>query len=112
MDTAIWIAAIVILLGGIGAFYYFDNQPGWLRTLGMLAVFGLTAFVASLSLRGKAMLSFLMESRNEVRKVVWPTRQETMQTTLVVLVVVVIVSIFLFLVDTLLGFGVQWLLGT
>jgi preprotein translocase subunit SecE len=112
LDTAKWVAAIAVLIAGIYAFYHFDDQPGWIRTLGMLAVFGLTAWLASLSERGKGLLSFLVESRNEVRKVVWPTRQETMQTTLVVLVVVVIISIFLFLIDTLLGLLVQWLLGS
>ncbi len=112
LDTAIWIAAVLILVGGIYAFYHFSAQPGWQRALGMIAVFGISGYVASLSLRGKSMISFLMEARNEVRKVVWPTRQETLQTTLVVMVVVVIVSIFLFLVDTLLSYLVQLAIGT
>jgi len=71
LDTAIWIAAVLILVGGIYAFYHFSAQPGWQRALGMIAVFGISGYVASLSLRGKSMISFLMEARNEVRKVVW-----------------------------------------
>jgi preprotein translocase subunit SecE len=56
-------------------------------------------------------MSFMQDARTEVRKMVWPTRVETMQTTLMVFVIVFILTIFLWLVDMLLGWGVASLLG-
>jgi preprotein translocase subunit SecE len=60
---------------------------------------------------GRATLSFILSSRNEVRKMVWPTRQETMQTTLFVIATVLIVGVVMWILDLGLGVGLQWLTG-
>ncbi len=111
MDTAkLWIAAI-LLGGAIGAFYYFDTQSMLLRVLGLLAVAGVSAAIALQTLAGRKFWQFASDAKLEVRKVVWPSRQETIQTTLVVLVMVLIIGILLWLVDMLLLTIVRALTG-
>lgn len=116
LDTIKLIVAILLLLVGIAGFYYFESWQGkpvsiFLRVLGLLAVIAIAAVVALSSLPGKRLLGFMRDSRLEVRKMVWPTRAETMQTTLMVIVIVLILSIFLWGVDSLLGWGVKTVLG-
>ena len=67
-----------------------------------LPIMALGIFVALQSTRGQAIREFILDSRTEVRKVVWPSRQETVQTTLIVFAVVVVMAIFLWLVDLVL----------
>jgi preprotein translocase subunit SecE len=69
-------------------------------------------WVALSTVKGKGLLSFMSGARTEVRKMVWPTRVETMQTTLMVVIIVILLSIFLWIVDMLLGWGVKTLLAT
>ena len=109
-DTLKLAAAALILLGGIFGFYYYGNEPLLYRVLGILAVAGVAIAIAMTSRQGMALWSFLQESRTETRKVVWPTKQETWRTTLLVLIVVMIVAIFLWLMDILLRWGVERLL--
>ncbi|EIJ35814.1 protein translocase subunit secE/sec61 gamma [Thiothrix nivea DSM 5205] len=116
LDTVKLIVALILLLAGIAGFYYFENWQGqsvsvlW-RVLGLLAIVALAFVVALSSHSGKRLLGFMKDSRLEVRKMVWPTKAETIQTTLMVMVIVVILSIFLWGVDSLLGWGVKGLLG-
>ena len=62
------------------------------------------------SRQGQALWGFMQDARTETRKVVWPTRQETVRTTLLVFVVVTLVAVFLWLLDILLGWGVESLI--
>lgn len=116
LDTIKLVVALVLLFVGIAGFYYFADWQGepvslLYRVLGLLAVMGVAAYVALTSASGKRLMSFMQDSRIEVRKMVWPTRVETMQTTLMVFVIVFILTLFLWLVDMLLGWGVKSLLG-
>ncbi|CAA6805769.1 MAG: Preprotein translocase subunit SecE (TC 3.A.5.1.1) [uncultured Thiotrichaceae bacterium] len=116
LDTIKLVVALVLLFVGIAGFYYFADWQGepvslLYRVLGLLAVMGVAAYIALTSASGKRLMSFMQDSRTEVRKMVWPTRVETMQTTLMVFVIVFILTIFLWLVDMLLGWGVKSLLG-
>ena len=111
LDTIKLALAALILAAGIGAFYYFGEVSQLLRVLGLLAVAGIAVAVALTSAPGRALWRFATDSRVELRKVVWPSRQETIQTTLIVLVVVLIVGIFLWLVDMLLLNIVKMLTG-
>jgi len=79
--------------------------------LGILAAVGIAIGIAATTAKGKSLIGFLGTSRSEVRKMVWPTRAETMQTTLMVFIMVVILAIFLWFIDMLLGFGVKSLLA-
>jgi preprotein translocase subunit SecE len=103
--------AVAILAVGIIAFYRFDDQLLVLRVLGLLAVAGISVFIAAQSSTGKTIIGFIRGAQTEVRKVVWPTRAETVQTTLAVLLMVFLVGIFLWLLDMVLLWAIQLLTG-
>lgn len=108
----LWALTVLILLGGAYGFYYLEGQAMTLvRVVGLLVVVGIALTVAGQTERGRFMFSFTREADVERRKVVWPTRQETMQTTLIVLAITVLVGIMLFLMDALFGFIVRRLIG-
>jgi preprotein translocase subunit SecE len=111
IDTFKLMTAVLVLLAGVVAFYYFEEESQLLRVLGMLAVAVVAFFIAASSDPGKRGLGFVKEARVEVRKVVWPTRQETLQTTVAVLFMVILVAIMLWLFDMFLGWGVSKLLA-
>ncbi|MEE9326953.1 MAG: preprotein translocase subunit SecE [Cocleimonas sp.] len=110
-DTIKLLVALVILFAGIAGFYYFAEESLLYRVLGLLALVGIAIGVSLTTLKGKNLVGFLGNSRTEVRKMVWPTRAETMQTTLMVFIMVVILAIFLWFIDMLLGAGVKALLS-
>ena len=99
VDTAKLAMSIVIVLGGLVAYYYFGDSSTLLRTLGVLLAVALAAVVALTSMQGKALWKFIQGARVELSKVVWPTKDETIQTTLVVLVVAVIGGVIFWTLD-------------
>ena len=103
--------AVAILAVGIIAFYRFDDQLLVLRVLGLLAVAGISVFIAAQSSTGKNIIGFIRGAQTEVRKVVWPTRAETVQTTLAVILMVFLVGVFLWLLDMVLLWAIQLLTG-
>ena len=110
-DAVKWAVAVALLGGGIGAFYYFADQSLLLRVIGLLLIAGAALVVAIQTEKGRIAWDFVRESRTEVRKVVWPTRKETVQTTLIVLAVVALTAGFLWLVDALFAWVVRLLIG-
>ena len=110
-DTIKLLLALAILIAGIVGFYHFSEESLLYRVLGLLAMVGVALGVTYTTAKGKGLVGFLGLSRAEVRKMVWPTRAETMQTTLIVFILVVILAIFLWFVDMLLGAGVKALLS-
>ena len=105
------VAAALILLGAIVAFYLFSEQALVVRVLGLLVAAGVAAAVAIRSEPGAAAWNFGRGALVEVRKVVWPSRKETTQTTLVVMAMVVVVGIILWVFDMFLSWAVQLLTG-
>ena len=87
------------------------NQPTWLRWLAVLASLVLAGLVAALSRYGVEFRRFVELARIELRKVVWPTRQETLQTTAVVFVFVIIAGVFFWLLDLALAWATKTLTG-
>jgi preprotein translocase subunit SecE len=79
--------------------------------LGLLVAAGVSVFIAAQSTSGRNIISFISGAKAEVRKVVWPTRAETMQTTMAVLLMVLLVGIFLWLLDMVLLWAIQILTG-
>lgn len=104
-------AAIVLATAGMVGFYYFPNTNLLLRVVGLLAMALVAVGVVYTTAMGKSAWVFMGETRQEVRKIVWPTSRETTQMTMVVMVVVLIVAIFLWLLDMLLGAGVKMFIG-
>jgi preprotein translocase subunit SecE len=106
-----WFAASAIIVAGLAANYYY-NQLQWpLRLLAWLFLLGVTAAVISQTTQGKKLIEFARDSRMELRKVVWPTRQETIQITLLIAGVVVLLALILWGVDGVLLRVVGWLTG-
>ncbi len=99
MDTAKLALAVLMLAAGIGGLYYYEAYSLLLRVLGLLAVAGVAVAIAMQTMVGRKVWSFASDSRTEVRKVVWPSRQETIQTTLIVFAMVLVIGIILWLVD-------------
>jgi preprotein translocase subunit SecE len=106
----LWVA-IALALAGVVAFYMLGNQPAWLRWLAVAGGVGLGALVIGLSARGREFRQFLLEARNELRKVFWPTRQETWMTTAVVFVFAVVAGVFFWVLDLLLAWATKLLSG-
>jgi len=111
LDTVKLTLALVLLGGGVLAFYWFADQSLLLRVLGLLVITGLSVFIASQTALGRSTWSFVGNTRTEVRKVVWPSRAETVQTTLAVLFVVVLMGIVLWLMDMVLLWAIRLLTG-
>ncbi len=112
LDTPLLAVALLVLIGGIGAFYYFEQLPAAVRWVIMLAALSLAVGVTYLTTTGKALFAFVRGSNVELRRVVWPNRKETLQTTLVILIVVVILAVLLWGVDGVLMWGVRILTGS
>ena len=112
-DTAQLIAAIVLVLGGIVAYYLLKSRPeAWASWVAMFGGIVLGLVVFGTSRHGRNFWQFVLESRIELRKVFWPSRQETFTTTMVVLVFVVIASTFFWLLDLLLAYATKFFTGT
>ncbi len=106
------IFAIALVLVAMGGFYYFSQESLLYRVLGLLAVVGVAAGVALTTQSGKNLIGFMGNARTEVRKMVWPTRAETVQTTLVVVFMVALLAVFMLIIDSILAWAVKFFLGT
>ena len=111
-DTLLLLISVVMLLAGISAYYYYqDLAITPIRVAALIVVTLVASWVAAQSEKGGAFFRFLKDADIERRKVVWPTHQEAVQTSLMVIVVVIIVSLFLSAVDWILGASVRSLLS-
>jgi preprotein translocase subunit SecE len=112
VDSMLLMISVAMLIGGIWAYYFYqDLAITPVRVAGLIGVTLVAAWVAAQSTQGAALFRFFKEADIERRKVVWPTHQETLQTSLMVIVVTIIISLFLAGVDWLLGALVRSLLG-
>jgi protein translocase subunit secE/sec61 gamma len=111
-DIVKFVIAGLLLVAGVFAFYWYQGEwATWMRVAAVIAglVLGAVAFMTSS--KGPELREFFSETRFELRKVVWPTRQETMRTTWVVMAVVVVVSLILGAFDLVIQQVMKWLLG-
>lgn len=112
-DTVKLVAAILIALAGIVAFYALKGgQSDWVRWLAFVGALVVGAAVFAASQHGRDTWKFVLDSRIELYKVFWPTRQETGTTTLVVFGFVLIMGLFFWGIDALLAWITRSLLGT
>ena len=117
-DIVKQVFSVVFVVAGVAGFYYFSTdhsnikEVGLLyRVLGLLVVVSISVGLVSATDLGRTVWAFILESKQEVRKVVWPTRDETMRTTLLVFAMVFIVGLILWLLDMFLFWGVRLLTG-
>lgn len=110
-DTVKWVLAVALIGAGIYCYYRFDQYDVLYRVLALLPVIGLALGLAIWTKSGAAFWILLQQARLEVYKVVWPNRQETTQTTMIVVLVVFLVAIVLWLLDMLFGWLASLIIG-
>ena len=111
LDWLKWLAVAALLAGGVFANWYYQDEMLLVRVSGLLATAAIAVLLALQTERGRSIWSLLKEARTEVRRVVWPTNQETTQTTLVVILLVVVFALILWGLDSLLGWIVSSIIG-
>ena len=109
MDKVKLVVAVAVLGAGIGGFYYFGDESLLMRVLGLLMVAAISLAIAYQTTTGRATWGFVADAQTEVKKVVWPTRKETFQTTGIVFLMVVVVACFLWALDSTLLWLVKML---
>jgi len=110
-DVVKWILSTIMFLGALVAFYYFDQYPLIYRVLGLIGIVILGFLIVFNTERIRRLRIFTHDARVELKKVIWSTKAEVIQTTVIVFVVVIIMSILLWLLDKLLGAGIKFLLA-
>jgi len=111
-DTLLLLVSVIMLLGGIAAYYYYqDLAITPIRVAALIGWTVLASWVAGQSHKGGTFFRFLKEADIERRKVVWPTHQEAVQTSLMVIVVTIIISLMLAGIDWMIGATVRSLLS-
>jgi len=112
LDRLKWGAVVLLaLVAVVGNQYYAEQFSVIYRAMALVVVGAVAAVIALQTGQGKRFVAFAKESRVEIRKVVWPTRQETQQTTLVVVAIVLIAALILWALDSLLGWLVSIVIG-
>ncbi len=106
-----WVIVLALLLSAIVGNYLYRAENLPLRALVVVIIIAVAGGIALLTHKGQMALSFAREARTEVRKVVWPTRQETLQTTLIVAIVTAIMSLILWGLDSVLVRLVSFITG-
>ena len=107
LDWLKWLVVVALVGGGIFANWYYQDQPLLYRVVGLVVLAVLAALLAGQTEKGRAAWTLLKEARAEIRRVVWPKREETVQTTLIVLVLVLIFAFVLWLLDS----GLSWIVS-
>jgi preprotein translocase subunit SecE len=111
LDTLKLVVAAGVLLAGLVGYYYYADLPVAVRAGGVLLAIALSVVVLLQSAQGKALWRFINNSRVELRKVVWPTREEAIQTTIAVIIFTVIMGLFFWLLDMFLLWLTRLLTG-
>jgi len=110
-DLVKWLVVVLLVVVGVVGNQYYSAQPILYRVLALLVIAAVAAYAALQTGKGKAFFVLAKEARAEIRKVVWPTRQETTQTTLIVVAVVLVMALLLWGLDSLLGWLVSLIVG-
>jgi preprotein translocase subunit SecE len=111
LEAIKWLMVATLLVVAIVGNYYFRDYSLPLRALAVVVIITVAGAVALMTTKGKATVTFAREARTEVRKVIWPTRQETLQTTLIVAVVTTFMSLILWGLDSILVLLVSFITG-
>ncbi|NJD00851.1 preprotein translocase subunit SecE [Candidatus Erwinia dacicola] len=111
LETMKWLGVVVLLVVAITGNYYYREVTLPLRAVAVVVLMAAAAGIALLTTKGKATLAFAREARTEVRKVIWPTRQETLHTTLIVAAVTAVMSLILWGLDGILVRLVSFITG-
>ncbi len=108
IDWLKWIVVYAVVGAGVFGNWYYQDQSVLYRVLGLLVLAVLALLMLVQTQKGRAAWDLMKDARGEIRRVVWPTRQETLQTTMIVLVLVLVFSLILWLLDS----GLSWLVSS
>lgn len=111
LEVLKWLGVVVLLVAAVAGNSYYRDVSLPLRALAVVVLMAAAAGIALLTTKGKATLAFAREARTEVRKVIWPTRQETLHTTLIVAAVTAVMSLILWGLDGILVRLVSFITG-
>ncbi|WP_020405303.1 preprotein translocase subunit SecE [Hahella ganghwensis] len=111
VDKLKWLIVFALIAAGVIGNSFYADQSLLNRVLGLVALGAVAAFVAAQTVKGQSFLVLLKEARLEIRKVVWPTRPELTQTTLIVVAFVLFVALLLWLIDSLISWLVSGFIG-
>jgi preprotein translocase subunit SecE len=110
-DKAKIAVTILLVVGGMAAYYALSTQAAWMRWLAVAGGIALGIVVFASSKQGRGFWQFMLDSRIELRKIVWPSRQETGMTTLVVFGFVIVAGLFFWVLDLVLAWATRILTG-
>ena len=111
LDWLKWLVVAILVAGAIYGNWYYSAESVLYRALALIAVFGVAGFIAAKTQKGTALVELAAGSRTEWRKVVWPTKQERNQTTLIVVVVILLMALALWGIDSLLSWIASLIMG-
>ena len=111
LDGLKWLVVSLLVGGAIYANWYFSAESALYRVIGLVLVLLIAAFVASKTEKGAAIIELSIGARTEWRKVVWPTKQERNQTTLIVVAVILLMALILWGIDSLLSWIASLIMG-
>ena len=111
LDWLKWLVVFALVGGAVYGNWFYQDESLLIRVVALLAVAVVAVFVALQTTRGRNTWNLIKDSRSEIRRVVWPTNQETNQTTLVVMLLVLLFSLILWGLDSLLGWLVSSVIG-
>ena len=111
LDTLKWLVVFVLVAVGVVGNYYYSAESLLYRVLALLVLAVIAGWIALQTEKGKNFAALVVEARAEIRKVIWPTRQELTQTTMIVVVFVLIMALILWGVDSLIGWIVSLVIG-
>jgi preprotein translocase subunit SecE len=111
LDPLLWLIVVAMVLGGVYVNNLFVELNVLIRTVAGIGVVGVALAIAMQTQNGAAVWSLAKEARIEIRKVIWPTREETTQTTMIVVAVVIVVGLMLWGLDSALSWAIQGLIG-
>ncbi len=108
MDWLKWLVVMVLVGGGVFGNWFYQDESLLLRVGGLIALAVAAVMIAVQTEKGRTAWSLMKEARSEIRRVVWPTRDEVLQTTMIVLVLVLVFALILWLLDS----GLSWLVSS
>tara|TARA_R110001592_G_scaffold362032_1_gene674610 strand:+ start:85 stop:453 length:369 start_codon:yes stop_codon:yes gene_type:complete len=111
LDVVKWFLVFALVSAGVVGNYYFAAESLLYRVLALLVLAVVAGWVSLQTSKGRTFAKFVSGARVEIRKVIWPTKQELLQTTLIVVVFVLIVALILWGVDSLIGWVVSSIIG-
>ncbi|MGL9773401.1 MAG: preprotein translocase subunit SecE [Sodalis sp. (in: enterobacteria)] len=111
LEVVKWLVVAILLVVAIVGNYYYRNYHLLLRALAVVLIIAIAGSVAMMTAKGKSTVAFAREVRTEVRKVIWPTRQETLHTTLIAAAVTAVMSLILWGLDGILVRVVSFITG-